>query len=141
SVMFSALSAASAASGRSAGYLRYEGSTRWVSKKTGLVYGEDDTFGNRVLHVLNHTTDNLSKPKQGIFSVSRSEVLPLIDEGYELAQQNPQYLINTSGGRSRYSIPMGRVIGSQGGAQGNGGPLTNLFLVLEGNEVITAYPW
>ena len=125
------------------GSLRYVGPQRWVSQRTGLVYKADDNYGNRALHVMAHLENNTGKKLQGVFTIPRNQVLGVVDEAYLLIQRNPSaFLVSQSGNRATYAVPMGRVIGTQGGHQGSGGPLTKLFLVLEnGNEVITAYPY
>ena len=124
------------------GSLKFVGPQRWVSQRTGLIYGDDPVFGNRVLHVLAHMANNTNKPVQGVYTVPRNQVLGLVDEAYLLIQKNPSaYRVGGNGSRVTYSVPMGRVVGYQGGHSGSGGPLNNLFLVLEnGNEVITAFP-
>ena len=73
-----------------------------------------------------------AKDFHAVFSVSRSEVLPLLDEAWLSVQA--QGLETVQGDTYAYVVNMGRVIGTAGE--------TNLRLVIEPgtSKVITAYP-
>lgn len=107
----------------------------------GLVYNQ-----YRIDHVMEHARDNPDKPTHGIFEVSKQEeVLALIDEAYSIARKKkpPQVAIEDQGDRTTYTVNMNRKIGRSGGQSGarNGHrALNKLKLVLEDDEVITAYP-
>ena len=85
--------------------------------------------GNRIKHVLKHTVPNSQKSVHTVFSVSRKEVLPLIDEAWK-KRGNP--LPNDP---AAYIVDMGRVIGTNGE--------TKIRIVIEtkgSNRIASAYP-
>jgi hypothetical protein len=113
--------------------------------KAGLVYGKGGAQGNRLDHVLEHAKDDLSKPTHGVFLGSREEILALIDEAWETAQKRgpPDVKIEDEGERTVYTVDLKRKVGYLGGQSGkrkNHPALTGLRLVLEGRNVITAFP-
>jgi RHS repeat-associated protein len=108
--------------------LKYIGNNQWRSQK-GLIYGPDAKFGNRVQHTLEHTKVNLTKRMHSVFNVSRNQIIDLVDEAWALRASVTPVI---QGSRIAYKIPMGRVIGTLGE--------TNLKIVLEGSNVITAFP-
>ena len=107
----------------------------------GLVYSK-----YRIDHVMEHSHDNTDKPSHGVYDVStQAEVLALVDEAYEMSKKGkpPQVIIEDEGARTTYTVNMNRKIGragGQSGARNRNPPLKKVKIVLEGNEVITAYP-
>lgn len=111
----------------------------------GLIYARGPQGEHRVDHVMRHAEDDPNRPQHGVFNGSREEILQLIDEAYQLIQQNSKRVNRQSeGDRTEYTIRFDRPIGYEGGRNGkrNSYPQVNrLRLVLEdGTSVITAYP-
>ena len=99
----------------------------------------------KIDHVLLHTKDNRSKPVHGVFTISKAEIFPLIDEAYRLIKAKSKKVLKTDpepgSDRIAYDVEMGRKIGYKGGRNGRGQELTVLRLVLDkGIRVITAFP-
>lgn len=119
---------------------------RGVFRSTaGLVYRNGSVDGHRIDHVLRHGQDDLDKPVHGVFVGNREEIFALIDEGYQLTQKRGPPLVKkeTEGDRTVYLIDMKRKVGYLGGQVGkrkNHPPCRLLQLVLDGDEVITAFP-
>lgn len=116
-----------------------------LQSTAGLVYRRGSVDGHRLDHVLEHARDNLEKPIHGVFMGGREEILAVIDEGYQIAQKRgpPTVKKEEEGDRTVYLVDMKRKIGYLGGQVGdrkNHPPCRLLRLVLEGNEVITAFP-
>ncbi|AMV16298.1 hypothetical protein [Planctomyces sp. SH-PL14] len=111
----------------------------------GLVYRNGSVDGHRIDHVMRHGQDDLDKPVHGVFVGNREEIFALVDEGYQLTQKRGPPLVKkeTEGDRTVYLIDMKRKVGYLGGQVGkrkNHPPCRLLQLVLEGDEVITAFP-
>jgi hypothetical protein len=111
----------------------------------GLVYKRGGAEGHRIDHVLQHAVDDPDKPVHGVFRGDRETILALIDEAYQIAQERgpPDVTREQDGNRTAYTIDLGRDIGyggGQSGARKRNPPLSHLKLVLEGKNVITAYP-
>jgi hypothetical protein len=111
----------------------------------GLIYKRGGAEGHRIDHVLQHAVDDPDKPVHGVFRGDREIILALIDEAYQIAQERgpPDVTQDQDGNRTAYTIDLGRDIGyggGQSGARKRNPPLSHLKLVLEGKNVITAYP-
>lgn len=116
-----------------------------LESKAGLIYRQGGAQGHWLDHVMEHATDDLSKPTHGVFLGSREEILALIDEAWETAQKRgpPDVKIEREGERTVYTVNLKRKIGSLGGQSGkrkNHPALKSLRLVLEERDVITAFP-
>lgn len=128
------------------GQLRDLGGKVWESV-AGLKYGPGSLEKHRLLHVMRHSKDQPDRPgKHGVFAGEgeRKRVLALIDEAYFKALKGGKNVkIKKEGGRIIYTVNMGRRIGFVGGQTGNkkGRPgAYKIRLVLEGTNVITAFP-
>lgn len=115
-----------------------------LQSPAGLIYGKSGGE-HRVDHVMRHTRDNPSRPSHGVFQGDKETVLKLIDEAYEMIKSESRHVESEkSRGNMAYTVSMGRKIGYEGGQKGqrNGNrELRGLRLVLDGNQVITAYPY
>lgn len=126
------------------GILREVQPDRFLSP-AGLMYGPGSQEGHRLKHLERHTRDAPSRPgKHGVFEGDMPVVLQLIDEAYAMARVgDPNVSKDEQGDRAVYTIDMERTIGFVGGREGNARgkpPAEQLRLVLEGNQVITAFP-
>lgn len=106
----------------------------------GLIYSQ-----YRIDHVMEHSRDIPDKPTHGVFEGTKDDIFALIDEAYELARKRgpPQVVIADEGDRTTYTVNLNRKIGHGGGQSGarrRNPPLKFVKLVLEGDEVITAFP-
>jgi len=116
-----------------------------LQSTAGLIYRRGSVDGHRLDHVLEHSRDNLDKPIHGVFLGDREEILAVIDEGYQIAQKRGPPIVRKEeeGDRTVYLVDMKRKIGYLGGQVGDrkNHPACRLLrLVLEENEVITAFP-
>ena len=109
--------------------LQYNTNGTWSSKE-GIIYGQGSKQGNRILHILEHMKPNPLKPTHTVFSVSKDEIISLIDEGWTKKGNG----ILQGNGNKIYEINMGRIIGTNGE--------DTLIIITKGssNEIVTAYP-
>ena len=116
-----------------------------LESPAGLIYGRGGGGEHRVDHVMKHIRDDPTRPSHGVFQGDKETVLKLLDEAYEMVQDGSKYVKSEeSRGNTAYTISMGRKIGYEGGQKGqrNGNRgLKSIRLVLDGNRVITAYPY
>jgi hypothetical protein len=126
------------------GRLRDVGDDILVSS-AGLRYVPGSREGHRLKHVLLHTRDQPDRAgSHGVFDGGRETTLAVIDEAYTIARQRgPPVRMEVQGDRTVYTVDMGRRVGYVGGRPGQreGHPPTfHVRLVLEGDDVITAFP-
>jgi len=81
----------------------------------------------------------------GVFNGNRETILAVIDEAFLLAEKGkpPKVQREEDGDRTVLVIDLGRKIGFMGGQAGKRRsfpPCRHLQLVVEGKEVVTAYP-
>ena len=110
----------------------------------GLRYGPGSADGHRLVHVMKHTEDNPDKPIHGVFTGTKEEVLALIDEAWLLVQEkSKQVKSEREEDRWVHTVDMKRKIGFTGGSVGqrkNHPVCYKLRIVVEGSDVITAFP-
>jgi len=123
------------------GYLELSSDGSYVSPG-GLNYPTELGYGNRAAHVLDHLEESAEKSSQGVFTIGKDEVFPMIDEAYALISEDPgAYHAEDQGKRQVYDVPMDRVIGYVGGQEGSNDASSTLRVVLqEGNQVVTSFP-
>jgi hypothetical protein len=116
-----------------------------LQSPAGLIYGMGGGGEHRVDHVLNHAVDDPRRPVHGVFDGDRDSILKLIDEAYEMIKSKSKNVeSDNSRGNTAYTVSMGRKIGYEGGQKGkrdNRKSLDRIKLILDGNRVITAYPF
>lgn len=110
----------------------------------GLIYSPGSREGHRRKHVLKHAKDDQSKPVHGVFD-DEATVFALVDEAYQkVKSRSDDVRTEQDGRRTSHVVKMRRRIGFKGGRNGKRAgnpPLDRIKLVLEGNEVITAFPY
>lgn len=110
----------------------------------GLVYTPGSREGHRRDHVLRHARDDPDKPVHGVFD-DKAAVFALVDEAYEkVKSRSSDVETKQEGNRTVHTVHMQRRVGFKGGRSGrqqNNPPLNRIRLVLEGNRIITAYPY
>ncbi|RLS53665.1 MAG: hypothetical protein DWH91_13810 [Planctomycetota bacterium] len=111
----------------------------------GLIYRPGSEEGHRIDHIMHHARDDLDKPVHGVFDGDKEQILMVIDEAWQIARKNgpPQVRLEEQGDRTTYTVMMNRQIGFKGGQAGQrqrNPALKRIKLVLEGHDVITAYP-
>ncbi len=116
-----------------------------LQSPAGLLYGMGGGGEHRLDHVMRHARDDLSRPAHGVFDGDQTTILKLIDEAYQMVKDKSKYVkAESSQGNQEYTISIGRKIGFEGGEKGQRSknrPLRVLRLILDGNRVITAYPF
>ena len=116
-----------------------------LQSPAGLIYGMGGGGEHRVDHVMNHAVDDPNRPAHGVFDGGRDSILKMIDEAYEMVKSKSQDVeTENSRGNTAHTISMGRKIGYEGGQKGKRNdhkPLHSMKLILDGNRVITAYPY
>lgn len=125
--------------------LRKLGENHWLSP-AGLHYkGKDPDGRSRLDHVLRHAEDDPRRDgPHGVFDGGRDGALATIDAAWKLAQER-KTRPDTEGGRSAYTVFMGRDVGYLGGSVGgrrDNPKLQRVLIVVERgtNNVVTAYP-
>lgn len=102
---------------------------------SGVIYGADDVYGNRITHLLRHS--RTADPSKSLFRFTHDQLLGLIDQAYNM-RSSAVRRFNQGGNRVRYEIlmdpdPNGPGIGTAGQRY--------LALVIEdGGKFITAFP-
>jgi hypothetical protein len=111
----------------------------------GLYYRPGSQEGHRIRHILRHHQDNPDRPVHGVFDGDRNEVFAVIDEAYLYTFDHgpPRVSTEQDDGRTIYRVDLGRRIGYVGGQSGRRQrhpAARHVQLILEGTNVITAYP-
>ena len=133
---------------RSDGFNIRESGRNNYETPAGLIYGMGPRREHRIDHVLRHSADQPDRQgSHGVFDGSTTEILTLIDQAYEMIQEDSPDVRNEppEDNRTAYTINFKRRIGYKGGQSGarsNNPPLRILKLILQdGNRVVTAYPY
>lgn len=126
------------------GVLREVGPDRYLSA-AGLMYGPGSQEGHRLKHLERHLEDSPQRPgSHGVFDGGMEAALKVIDEGYERAKSGKSGVTKeVDDPRTIYTINMGKRIGFVGGRDGNrrNKPMARrLRIVVDGNQLITAFP-
>jgi hypothetical protein len=126
------------------GELREIGSDVYLSS-AGLKYRPGSREGHRLKHILLHSKDQPNRPgSHGVFHGGREGTLKTIDQAYVIARSpGPRVQKKTEGPRTVLTVDLGRNIGYVGGQNGRrqGNPeVRHVRLVLEGTNLITAFP-
>ena len=117
-----------------------------VFKSTaGLYYRPGSQEGHRINHILRHHEDDPDRPVHGVFDGDRNEVFAVIDEAYLYTFDHgpPRVTTEKEDGRTIYRVDLERRIGYVGGQSGKRQghpPARHVQLILDGANVITAYP-
>jgi hypothetical protein len=111
----------------------------------GLYYRPGSQEGHRIKHILRHHEDDPDRPVHGVFNGDRNEVFAVIDEAYLYTFDHgpPRVTTEKDDGRTIYRIDLGRRIGYVGGQSGKRqghAAARHVQLILDGAEVVTAYP-
>ncbi len=111
----------------------------------GLRYRRGSIHGHRLKHVLAHAQDKPNRPGQhGVFDTQDvGQIVQLLDEAYQLAQAGKQTRTVRESPRTIHTVNLGRRIGYIGGESGSRRShpaASHLRLVLEKQNVITAFP-
>ena len=112
----------------------------------GLVYRQGPRGEHRIQHVMRHAKNDPKRDAHSVFDVTeRDDVLMLIDDAYSLVKNNSKRVQKRRrGDRTELTIDMQKRIGYLGGRSGQrqGNPACRrLKLILEGKNVVTAYPY
>ncbi len=112
----------------------------------GLRYTRGSEEGHRLKHLSKHLEDQPTRPgKHGVFSGDLLQVLRWLDAGYERAQRGAKGTSKkTEDRRTVYEVTFDHAIGYVGGRDGKraGNPTAKrIRMVVEGNRVITAFPF
>jgi hypothetical protein len=127
------------------GILR-ETSTDDYLSPAGLRYTRGSAEGHRLKHIERHLADDPNRPgKHGVFDGDMPQVMRWIDEAYELAKRGARGTKKSEeDGRIVYEASFSKPIGFVGGRDGrrdNNPDARRLRLVVDGNKVITAFPF
>jgi hypothetical protein len=110
-----------------------------------LKYGPGSQEGHRLKHVLRHDNDLPDRPgKHGVFDGDQDEMLEVIDEAWSLVKSNATAVRTSHEGSRDIHDDLKRRIGFVGGQVGNerGKPAAaHLRLIVEGDSIISAYPY
>lgn len=127
------------------GKLTSIGRNTWQSP-LGLRYSGRDPEGlTRVEHVMRHAKDMPNRPgSHGVYEGNQETIFALIDEAWDKARKSNLRPSN-EGGRSSYTVPMGRRVGFLGGMEGarrRNPALQRVFIVFETGttNIVTAFP-
>lgn len=127
------------------GLLKDAGREVYISP-AGLRYTRGSEEGHRLKHVEKHLKDIPDRPgKHGVFDGDMAQVLRWIDDAYTRGKQGAKGVRKRDeDGRTVYEVPFTKPIGYIGGRDGkrdNNPDAKRLRLVVEGDQVITAFPF
>jgi hypothetical protein len=127
------------------GVLKDLGGENYLSP-AGLRYTRGSAEGHRLKHIERHLEDQPSRPSpHGVFYGDMSQVLRWIDDAFERAEKGAKGTKKKKDrGRVVMEASFGKPIGYVGGAVGKrkGNPeAKSLRLVVDGDRVITAFPF
>ncbi len=127
------------------GLLKDTGREVYVSP-AGLRYTRGSEEGHRLKHIEKHLKDIPDRPgKHGVFDGDMAQVLRWIDEAFTRGKQGAKGVRKREeDGRTVYEVPFTKPIGYVGGRDGKrdrNPEAKRLRLVVDGDQVITAFPF
>ena len=127
------------------GLLKDVGREVYISP-AGLRYTRGSEEGHRLKHIEKHLKDIPDRPgKHGVFDGDMAQVLRWIDDAFTRGKQGAKGVRKREeDGRTVYEVPFAKTIGYVGGRDGkrdNNPDAKRLRLVVEGDQVITAFPF
>lgn len=127
------------------GLLKSVGNEVYLSP-AGLRYTRGSEEGHRLKHVERHLSDIPDRPgKHGVFDGDMPQVLRWIDDAYTRGKQGAKGVRKQQeDDRTVYEVPFAKPIGYIGGRDGKRArnpEAKKLRLVVEGDRVITAFPF
>lgn len=127
------------------GLLKNTGREVYLSP-AGLRYTRGSEEGHRLKHLEKHLKDIPDRPgKHGVFDGDMAQVLLWVDDAYTRGKQGARGVRKRDeDGRTVYEVPFTKKIGYIGGRDGkrdNNPDTKRLRLVVEGDQVITAFPY
>ncbi len=141
---------ADSAHGQSSGELRYgllrqTAPNAFVSPE-GLRYLPGSQEGHRLKHIERHLVDDPTRPgKHGVFDGDMPQVLRWLDEAYVAGRRGgSRASVHKEDRRTVYEVRFDKPVGYVGGRDGsrqNHPDAWHIRLVLDGDKVITAFPF
>ncbi len=127
------------------GLLKDAGREVYISP-AGLRYTRGSEEGHRLKHIERHLKDIPDRPgKHGVFDGDMAQVLRWIDDAYTRGQRGAKGVRKREeDGRTVYEVPFTKPIGYVGGRDGKrdkNPDAKRLRLVVDGDRVITAFPY
>ena len=127
------------------GLLKDTGREVYVSP-AGLRYTRGSEEGHRLKHLEKHLKDIPDRPgKHGVFGGDMAQALRWIDDAYTRGKQGAKGVRQRDeDGRTVFEVPFTKTIGFIGGRDGkreNNPDAKRLRLVVDGDQVITAFPF
>lgn len=125
------------------GLLRQLPGRRYLSP-AGLIYAPGSAEGHRLEHLRRHTEDDPDRPgSHGVFDGGLAGALRTIDLAFERAKSGQKTTTQVDDDRTIYTVDLESRVGYVGGSSGrrrDNPPARRVRLVLEGNNVVTAFP-
>lgn len=112
----------------------------------GLIYGPGSEEGHRLQHLERHLADQPNRPgKHGVFDGDMAAAIRWIDDAYQRSMRNAKGTSQRQeAGRTvieaNFDKPIG-YIGGRDGKRASNPPARRLRLIVEDQEVITAFPF
>lgn len=127
------------------GLLKDAGREVYISP-AGLRYTRGSEEGHRLKHMEKHLSDIPDRPgKHGVFDGDMAQALRWIDDAYTRGKQRAKGVRKREeDGRTVYEVPFTKPIGYIGGRDGKrdkNPDAKRLRLVVDGDQVITAFPF
>ncbi len=112
----------------------------------GLRYTRGSAEGHRLAHLERHLEDDPGRPgKHGVFNGDMPQVIRWLDEAYANAKRGAKGTSKSvEEGRTVYEVSFSKPIGFVGGRDGKrdrNPDAQRIRLVLDGNKVVTAFPF
>lgn len=131
--------------GKKFGVLQETGRNRYQSP-AGLIYAPGSEEGHRLKHIEKHLSDQPNRPgKHGVFDGDMEAVVRWIDDAYQRSMRKAKGTsMRDEDGRIVIEASFDKPIGYIGGRDGNRmrqPPAKRLRLVVDGKNVITAFPF
>jgi len=116
----------------------------WKTRGGLFIAGTDHDKMTRLEHIMRHTIDMPQRPVHGVFTISKTAVIELMDETWSKIQ-SAVLTGQERGGRIAYIYDTGRIIGYMGGKKGknqHNPRLKKVRIVIKKNkpEVVTFFP-
>ncbi len=121
------------------------GKNQWKTRGGLIIKGKDPENLTRLEHIMKHARDMDGRAKHGVFSISKTEIIKLMDTLWAKIRSGA-IKGNARGGKVEYTWNTGKTIGYLGGREGRDKkhpPLTSVRMVLNEKtpQVITFFPY